>query len=242
MLKKILLYSSGVFLLLFVVYQVFFAPPRRCIFKIKEKVILATVYKGKFEENIPFTGHLIEEDALRKVKAEFDELYWPRVSVGLKASTTINNVDYSFVMIHKDTIVHNGRFEVTLSCADSVWQALEAEKGKQPADAVFRMRLCLSEVANATQFPIGGFYKDSGGKYVYVVLPNGKVVKRDVLLGPHNTECFQVLAGLVAGDVVITSSYERFNDRDNLTWRPSAKCMIRSTTGVKRNFNSDFEA
>jgi HlyD family secretion protein len=64
--------------------------------------------------------------------------------------------------------------------------------------------------------PVGGFYKDTGGNWVYVLEDGGKAVKRDVRLGRRNTEFFEVLEGLDPGDRVITSSYDNFGNNEVL--------------------------
>jgi hypothetical protein len=214
MLKKIFLYSSGVFLL-FVAYQLLYSPRPMCVLE-KSKFTLDTVRTGKFEEIIPLSGYVIHEDASWKVVADIDELYWQNVSVGLNAISTVNGRDYSLTLTHKDSVLRDGRFKVTFSSADSVWQMLEEGRRRQPTDVVFRMGLHLSEIADATQIRVGGFYRDTGGKYIYVVLNDGKIVKRNIVLGKKNPEYFQVLAGLVPGDVVINSSYENLHDIDDL--------------------------
>ena len=65
------------------------------------------------------------------------------------------------------------------------------------------------------KYTVGGFYKDTGGSYVYVV-KNDLAIKRNVVLGRKNSECFEVLSGLTPGERVITSSYENFDKEDTL--------------------------
>jgi HlyD family secretion protein len=65
--------------------------------------------------------------------------------------------------------------------------------------------------------PVGGFYKDSGGNWVFVVEPGGdRAIRRDIKLGRKNTEYYEVLEGLMPGDKVITSSYENFGNNEVL--------------------------
>jgi HlyD family secretion protein len=51
---------------------------------------------------------------------------------------------------------------------------------------------------------------------MYVVEGEHRAVKRRVKLGRKNTEHFEVLDGLKAGDRVITSSYKNFGDQESV--------------------------
>jgi HlyD family secretion protein len=75
-----------------------------------------------------------------------------------------------------------------------------------------RLRIELGQSSEELLLPVGGFYKDTGGNWVYVLDGEGRAVKRTIRLGRKNTEHFEVLEGLEPGDRVITSSYENFGD------------------------------
>ena len=65
--------------------------------------------------------------------------------------------------------------------------------------------------------PMGGFYKDTGGNWVFILENDGKAVRRDIKLGRKmGSEYFEVLDGLKPGDRVITSSYENFGTNEVL--------------------------
>lgn len=206
--KKLYIFSGLVVVLLVAVY--FLMLPRRsrgCVLG-KAGVTLSTVQTGKFVELIPFTANTVDSTS-SKVIAQLDQMYFKRVSPGLTASAWFNDNEYFFTVVQKDSVTKDQRFQVTLSSVDSTFRNIKRTTN-------LRMRLIVSEAENALMLHVGGFYKDTGGKYVYVVLPNEKVVKRNIVLGRTNPEHFEVLSGLVAGDVVITSSYENFNDEDDL--------------------------
>ena len=80
-----------------------------------------------------------------------------------------------------------------------------------------RIRLEFGNSQQALLLPLGGFYKDTGGNWVYVLDADGsRAVKRDIKLGAKNPEYFEVLDGLKDGDKVITSSYENFGNNEVL--------------------------
>jgi HlyD family secretion protein len=79
------------------------------------------------------------------------------------------------------------------------------------------IQLELGKAAKATLLPVGGFFSDTGGNWVYVVDKSGKrAVKRTITLGRKNPEYYEVLSGLEPGDQVITSSYENFGENEVL--------------------------
>ena len=50
-----------------------------------------------------------------KVKVPIDELYLPRITTGLHATTTFNNKDYELEITYKYPGATNGRFEVDMN-------------------------------------------------------------------------------------------------------------------------------
>lgn len=143
-----------------------------------------------------------------KVRVPIDELYLPRITTGLRAETTFNNKDYILDITYKYPGVLNGRFEVDMNFIG------EAPTGISRGQSL-RLRIQLSQSSEELLLPVGGFYKDTGGNWVYI-LEGDRAVRRDIKLGRKNTENFEVLEGLKPGDQVITSSYENFGNNEVL--------------------------
>lgn len=143
-----------------------------------------------------------------KVRVPIDELYLPRISEGLRAETSFNNKDYILEITYVYPGVTNGRFEVDMNFVG------EAPKGIRRGQSL-RLRIQLSQSSEELLLPVGGFYKDTGGNWVYVV-EGDRAVRKEIKLGRKNTENFEVLEGLEPGDQVITSSYENFGDNEVL--------------------------
>jgi HlyD family secretion protein len=145
-----------------------------------------------------------------KVRVPIDELYLPRITTGLKATTTFNNKDYNLQITYIYPGVTNGRFEVDMNFVGAVPEGMR--RGLS-----LRLRIELGQSSEELLLPVGGFYKDTGGNWVFVVEEGGnQAVRRDVKLGRKNTENFEVLEGLKPGDKVITSSYENFGNNEVL--------------------------
>ncbi|MGE0771782.1 MAG: efflux RND transporter periplasmic adaptor subunit [Cyclobacteriaceae bacterium] len=145
-----------------------------------------------------------------KVRVPIDELYYPRISTGLHATTTYANKDYGLVITYIYPTITNGRFEVDMEF-----------DGEAPTDIrrgqSLRLRIELGQSSEELLLPVGGFYKDTGGNWVFVVEEGGnRAVRRNIKLGRKNTENFEVLEGLQPGDRVITSSYENFGNNEVL--------------------------
>jgi HlyD family secretion protein len=147
-----------------------------------------------------------------KVRVQIDELYLPRIETGLNATTSFAGKDYQMVITYIYPNITGGRFDVDM---EFVGEAPEGIKRGQS----LRMRIELGQSSEQVLLPVGGFYKDTGGNWVFVVDESGKKAeKRPIRLGRKNTEYFEVMDGLKPGDRVIISSYENFGNNEVLVW------------------------
>jgi HlyD family secretion protein len=145
-----------------------------------------------------------------KVRVRIDELYLPRTEKGLFGTFNFDREQYELVITKIYPTIAEGRFEVDMEFTGE--QAPGIKRGQS-----VRIRLQLGNSAEALLLPVGGFYKDTGGNWVYVVEENGaQAVRRDIRLGRKNPEYFEVTSGLKEGDRVITSSYDHFGDNEVL--------------------------
>ena len=147
-----------------------------------------------------------------KVRCPIDELYLPRISTGLGSTFKFAGQEYKLKIKYIYPTIANGRFEVDMDFDG------EEPVGIRRGQSV-RLRIALGNSSEQILLPKGGFYKDTGGNWVFVVDANeNKAVKRQIKLGRQNTENFEVLSGLEPGDRVITSSYSHFGDNEVLVW------------------------
>ena len=145
-----------------------------------------------------------------KVRVPIDELYLPKISSGLPATTDFAGKTYRLTITYIYPTIQNGRFEVDMNFEGETPQGIR--RGQS-----LRMRVELGQPSEELLLPIGGFYKDTGGNWVFIMDGEGKAVKRDVKLGRKmGAEFFEVLEGLKPGDRVITSSYENFGNNEVL--------------------------
>ena len=145
-----------------------------------------------------------------KVRVEIDEHYLSRIFIGLSGECDFAGKKYNLTIKKVFTQVTNGRFQVDMEFDGETPQGIRRGQTMQ-------IRLALSEETQALLLPKGGFYQQTGGNWIFKVNGNGnKAYKVDIQLGRQNPEYYEVLQGLQPGDKVVTSSYENYNDMQEL--------------------------
>ncbi|OIN56287.1 efflux RND transporter periplasmic adaptor subunit [Arsenicibacter rosenii] len=145
-----------------------------------------------------------------KMRVGIDEHYISRIFVGLKGSFEFNGKKHELEISRVYPEVKNGRFEVDMIFASGTPAGIKRGQSSP-------LQLELGKAAKATLLPVGGFFSDTGGNWVYVLDNSGKrAVKRTITLGRKNPEFYEVLEGLQPGEQVITSSYENFGNNEVL--------------------------
>ncbi len=80
-----------------------------------------------------------------------------------------------------------------------------------------QIRLELGNPGTALLLPVGGFYQQTGGNWVFVLNDDeSKATKRSIRLGRKNPRYYEVIEGLQPGDKVITSGYDNFGNNEML--------------------------
>jgi len=145
-----------------------------------------------------------------KMRADVDEHYISRIFVGLKGTMEFSDKNYGMVISKVYPEVRSGKFEV-----DMVFSANTPDGIKRGQSASIRMELGKS--AQAILIPVGGFFSETGGNWIYVMDATGKkAVKRTITIGRRNPDFFEIINGLKPGENVITSSYENFGKNEVL--------------------------
>jgi HlyD family secretion protein len=145
-----------------------------------------------------------------KMRVGVDEHYISRVFAGLTGTFEFNGTDHALQISRVYPEVRSGRFEVDMVFPKGAPQGIKRGQSSP-------IRLELGKASKATLLPVGGFFSDTGGNWVYVLDNSGKrATKRSITLGRKNPEFYEVLEGLQPGEQVITSSYENFGDNEVL--------------------------
>lgn len=146
-----------------------------------------------------------------KATALINEFYLNRVRNGQQAQLEIDGRNYLLEVSKIYPEVQASQFEVDFRFI-----------GDAPPDIrrgqTLQLRLVLGDTTErATLLANGPFFNDTGGAWVFVLDPDGKVAtRRMVKLGRRNPSMIEVQAGLLPGDEVIISSYANFIEVDRL--------------------------
>ena len=134
-----------------------------------------------------------------KLIAKVDEYYINKLQVGIKGNLESNAKQYQVIISKILPEVKDGQFSVELNFIDAKIENLKI-------GMTFGVKLKLSADTQSMMIPKGTFYKDTNGKWIFVV-KNNKAEKRDINLGRENPMYYEVVSGLKAGETVITSDY-----------------------------------
>lgn len=134
-----------------------------------------------------------------KLIAKVDEYYINKLQIGIKGSLDNNGKECEVIVAKILPEVKEGQFSVELNFIDVKPENLKI-------GMTFGVKLKLSGDTQSLMVPKGNFYKDTNGKWIFVVKGN-KAIKRNVSFGRENSMYYEVLSGLKAGEKVITSDY-----------------------------------
>lgn len=155
-------------------------------------------------------GQLDVLDGFKVRLLDVDEHYINRVFTGQTGTFSFNDTTYTLKIVKVFTQIVAGRFQVDMHFVGKVPHGIR--KGQ-----TLQITLALSDETTAILVPIGGFYQQTGGNWIFKVSDDGKTAFRvDIQLGRKSTDYYEVLSGLKPGDKVVTSSYENYGNMQEL--------------------------
>ncbi|MFC0342860.1 efflux RND transporter periplasmic adaptor subunit [Epilithonimonas hispanica] len=146
-----------------------------------------------------------------KLVAKVDEYYINKLTNGIKGSLDNNGKEYEVIITKILPEVKDGQFSVELNFIDAKIENLKI-------GMTFGVKLKLSADTQSMMIPKGNFYKDTNGKWIFVV-KNNKAEKRNISLGRENPLYYEVTSGLKQGESVITSDYSELKKYEILDIR-----------------------
>ena len=147
-----------------------------------------------------------------KIEAQIDEHYIDRVTPGLEATFERQSERYQAQIRKVYPEVRDGKFK-----AD--FKFMEQQPDNIRSGQTYYLNLQLGQPVEAVLIPRGAFYQKTGGKWIYVLSPDGsKATRRDIRIGRQNPQYYEVIDGLEPGEKVITSSYDNFGESDVLVF------------------------
>lgn len=150
-----------------------------------------------------------------KVTALVDEHYLPRVALGQQATAEIDGHEHAMELTKQYAEVRDRQFKVDLIFSGDVPKSVRRGQSLQ-------LRLAIGASSTGLVVANGPFYEDTGGQWAFVV-NDQQANRRAIKLGRRNPESVEVLEGLIAGDQVITSSYESLKDFTRIELRGESK-------------------
>jgi HlyD family secretion protein len=150
-----------------------------------------------------------------KVTALVDEHYLPRVALGQQATAEIDGQEHELELTKQYAEVRDRQFKVDLVFLGEVPKSVRRGQSLQ-------LRLAIGASSTGLVVANGPFYEDTGGQWAFVV-NDQQANRRAIKLGRRNPESVEVLEGLIAGDKVITSSYESLKDFARIELRGDSK-------------------
>ena len=146
-----------------------------------------------------------------KLVAKVDEYYINKLTNGIKGTLDNNGKEYEVIITKILPEVKDGQFSVELNFIDAKIENLKI-------GMTFGVKLKLSADTQSMMIPKGNFYKDTNGKWIFVVKGN-KAEKRNISLGRENPLYYEVTSGLKQGESVITSDYSELKKYEILDIR-----------------------
>ncbi len=145
-----------------------------------------------------------------KVEALIDEHYIDRVRQGLDATFERQDKNFALRVRRVYPEVRDGQFKT-----DFVFEGERPDNIR--AGQTYRISLQLGQPTDAVMIPRGTFYQTTGGKWIFVVTPDGtRAVRRSITIGRQNPQFYEVTGGLEPGEKVVTSSYDTYGDVQEL--------------------------
>jgi HlyD family secretion protein len=145
-----------------------------------------------------------------KVSAQIDEHYIDRVRTQLTSKLDRNGKEFALSVKRVYPEVRNGTFKIDMIFRDSMPENIRTGQ-------TYYISLELGQPKVSVLVPVGGFFQETGGQWIFVLDPSGSFAfKRNISIGRKNPKYYEVLEGLQTGEKVIISGYETFGKNEKL--------------------------
>jgi len=145
-----------------------------------------------------------------KVSVSIDQYYISRVEVGTRGRLELDGQTYDVVVEKIFPEIVNDAFTVDVDFSADVPPALR--RGQRVT-----VEMSFGEPTESLMVARGGFYQQTSGRWVYLISEDRETARwTPIRLGRQNPRFVEVLEGLRPGDWILTSSYESFNEADEL--------------------------
>ena len=150
-----------------------------------------------------------------KVTAQIDEHYIDRVRAQLDATLDRQSNKFNLSVRRVFPEVRGGTFKIEMIFRDSMPDNIRTGQ-------TYYISLQLGQPKVSVLVPIGGFFQETGGQWIFVLDPSESfATKRSISIGRKNPKYYEVLEGLKPGEKVIVSGYETFGKNEKLILKKS---------------------
>jgi HlyD family secretion protein len=143
-----------------------------------------------------------------KLMVNIDEYYLNQITLAMHAQLFINGETLDIEVTKIDSRVRQAQFRIELTLPASIEHIKRGQS--------LELDLMLSKgMKNSLLVKRGAFVNSTGGNWAFVLNDDGTSAERRLIkLGKKNQNNLQILEGLAAGERVITSNYNAFNQAD----------------------------
>ncbi len=150
-----------------------------------------------------------------KVTAQIDEHYIDRVRTQLDGTLERQSNKFNLTVRRVYPEVRNGTFKIDMIFRDTMPDNIRTGQ-------TYYISLQLGQPKVSVLVPIGGFFQETGGQWIFVLDPSETfATKRNISIGRKNPKYYEVLEGLKPGEKVIVSGYETFGKNEKLILKKS---------------------
>jgi HlyD family secretion protein len=170
-------------------------------------------------QNIPRGQRIGQIDLLEKfkIRVRIDQFYIARVEIGTPGHLNLDGVDYEVKVQKIYPEVRQNAFEADVVFVSAVPETLK--RGQ-----TLTVELSFGSPSKGLTVSKGGYFQHTAGRWVYLVASDGRTARRvNVRLGRQNPREVEVLEGLNEGDRILSSSYDTYNDVDELKFSERLK-------------------
>jgi len=147
-----------------------------------------------------------------KVRAYVNEFYLNRLRTGQAATAMVDGQSYALTVSKIYPTIANRQFEI-----DLLFNAARPDILRRGQN--IRARISMGSEDETLTIPTGAYEAKTGGQWVFVVDADGKTARRrDIETGRKNPDHIEVLSGLSAEEIIITSSYDGYGDSNRITF------------------------
>jgi HlyD family secretion protein len=152
-----------------------------------------------------------------KISVDIDQYYISRVDVGARGNFDLEGKTFAAVIdkIYPEVDVATNSFKVDMAFVGET--PLNLRRGQR-----LTVEMSFGAPTESLMAARGGFQQQTSGRWVYLIAEDRTSARRvPIRLGRQNPRFVEVLEGLRSGDWIITSSYEAFNEVDELVFTQS---------------------